>query len=474
MRKTKIICTLGPATDGDGILRKMLEGGMNVARLNFSHGNHEEHLKRVEEFKRLRDELDLPAALLLDTKGPEIRLKRFKGGAAELAGGSEFVLTPEDIEGNAESASVTYFNLAEDVKKGDRILLDDGLVELLVSEIEGRDVRCRVINGGVISDNKGVNVPNVRLNMPFVSERDIEDLRFAALNEFDFIAASFVRDAACVKEMRGVVDGFGGGNIKIIAKIENREGVDNIESILEAADGIMVARGDMGVEIPFEELPPIQKKIIRMCNLAGKPVITATQMLESMIKNPRPTRAEITDVANAVYDGTDAVMLSGETSIGRYPVEAVKTMAKIALYTEGDIDYARRFEAVHPSSSENITDAVSHAACEAAHSLDAAAIISVTKSGHTAQKVSKYRPASPIAAAAISRDVYRQMSLLWGVIPLLTEYGDTTDRIFAGAIKTARGAGVINEGDLVVITGGMPVGVSGTTNTLKVQVVEDK
>ncbi len=473
MRKTKIICTLGPATDDSNILKQLFINGMNVARLNFSHGTHEDHKKTVEKFKKIRDELNLPVALLMDTKGPEIRVKKFEKDRVELKEGAIFTLTSDDVIGNDDIVSITYQNLSKDVNKGNRILIDDGLIELKVINKNDSEIQCEVINGGAVSNNKGVNVPNVSINLPYVSEKDRNDIIFSIENRFDFIAASFVRNAGCVKELKKILEENNGAHIKIIAKIENREGVDNIDEIIRIADGVMVARGDMGVEIPFEELPAIQKEIIKKCYLAGKPVITATQMLDSMIKNPRPTRAEITDVANAIYDGTSALMLSGETSVGEYPLETLKTMSIIAIQTEKDIDYVKRFNNMHITGTRNVTNAISHATCETAHTLGASAIISVSKSGHTAQMVSKYRPACPIVATTVSKEVLWQLSLLWGVQPVLTDYKDTTDEIFEHAIEKATISGIVKNGDLTVITGGMPAGISGTTNTLKVHIVGD-
>ncbi|MDY6935838.1 MAG: pyruvate kinase [Spirochaetota bacterium] len=473
MRKTKIVCTLGPATERNNILRQLFINGMNVARLNFSHGTHDEHRKTVEKFMALRDELDIPVGLLMDTKGPEIRVQQFEKDRIELKAGSIFTLTTDDVVGNEKIVSVTYKGLTNDVDRGDIILIDDGLIKLKVVSRNKIEIQCEVINGGPVSNNKGINVPNVSINMPYINERDRKDFQFVTENNFDFIAASFVKNASCIKELRRTLEDYGGGNLKIIAKIENREGVDNADDIIRISDGVMIARGDMGVEIPFEELPSIQKELISKCYLAGKPVITATQMLDSMIHNPRPTRAEITDVANAIYDGTSAIMLSGETSIGKYPLEALLTMSKIAIHAEKNIDYISRFNNTHFAVSRNVTNAISHATCVTAHTLDASAIISVTKSGHTAQMISKFRPASPIIATTVNRNVYWQLSLSWGVRPVLTEIKDSTDDIFDQAIEKASNSDIIKNGDLVVITGGTPAGISGTTNTLKVHIIGD-
>ncbi|HPX91365.1 MAG: Pyruvate kinase [Spirochaetes bacterium ADurb.Bin218] len=473
MRKTKIICTLGPATDDTDVLRRIFLTGMDVARLNFSHGTHEEHLKRVEIFKQIRDELKKPVALLLDTKGPEIRLRTFKNGEVILKEGDKFTLTTEEIEGDETRVSISYKGLVNDVNRGDRILIADGLIELRVLEVTSIDIVCEVVNGGELSNRKGVNVPGVTVRLPFLSDNDKKDLIFGIKNDFDYVALSFVRSAEDVKVVQKFMEENGGLNIKLISKIENRDGVRNIDEIIRVSDGVMVARGDMGVEIPFEEIPHLQKMIIKKTVSAGKPVITATQMLDSMIRNPRPTRAEITDVANAIYDGTSALMLSGETSIGKYAELTVATMAKIAEKTETEIDYVKLFDNTHINISRNVTDAISYSTCSAAHSLNAAAIITITKSGHTSRMVSRYRPKCPIIASTPLRKVYNQLALSWGVIPMLAEEATTTDEIFQNAVDNALAAGLIKNGDLVVITGGMPVGISGTTNMIKIHIVGD-
>ncbi len=473
MRKTKIICTLGPATSDERILEKLITEGMNAARLNFSHGTYEEHKETVNRVKALRKKLNLPVAILLDTKGPEVRIKKFENNSVELKEGDLFKLTTEEVVGSDSIVSVTYKNLPRDVNRGDRILIDDGLIELKIISKNNKEIECEVINGGPVSNNKSINIPGVAVNLPFISDKDKNDLLFAIENDFDFIAASFVRNSDCVKEIRKILEDNNGRAIKIIAKIENREGVDNIDDILRVSDGVMVARGDMGVEIPFEELPAIQKSIIKKSLLQGKPVITATQMLDSMIRNPRPTRAEITDVANAIYDGTSAIMLSGETSIGEFPVESVKTMSKIAVQTEKDIDYIRRFANTHISVSRNVTNAISHATCLTAHTLGGAAIVTVTQSGRTAHMISKFRPACPIIATTVSEKIYHQLAMSWGVHPILTETKNSTDEIFEQAIEIATETNFVKNGDLVVITGGMHVGISGTTNTIKVHVIGD-
>lgn len=473
MRRTKIICTLGPATDNPGVLKELFLKGMDVARLNFSHGTHEEHFVRAEVFKRLRTELNRPAALLLDTKGPEIRLRKFKGGKVVLEKGRTFTLTTDEIEGDTERVSVSYKGMPDDVARGNRILIADGLIELKVNTVSGNDIVCEVMNGGELSDRKGVNLPGITTKLQFMNDNDRKDILFGIQNDFDYIAASFVRCADDVREIKNFLDNNGGGFIKIISKIENHDGVKNIDEIIRVSDGIMVARGDMGVEIPFEEIPHLQKLIIKKTLSAGKPVITATQMLESMIKNPRPTRAEITDVANAIYDGTSAIMLSGETSVGQFPELTVETMAKIAKQTETDIDYRKLLENTHINISKNVTDAISYATCSAAHLLDAAAIITITKSGHTSRMISRYRPVCKIIASTPLVKVYNQLALSWGVCPMLAVEAKTTDEIFENAVDNAVKACMVANGDLVVITGGMPVGVSGTTNMIKIDIVGD-
>jgi pyruvate kinase len=446
---------------------------MNVARLNFSHGTHAEHIKRVEHFKKIRDDLGLPVGLMLDTKGPEIRIRQFASKEVNLAAGSTFTFTINDIPGTEKIVSVAYQGFPGIVQKGDTLLLDDGLIAMRVTSTNSTEVVCEVLNDGVLSNNKKINVPGAANKLPFITDKDRDDIQFGIENDFDFIAASFVRNSNDIKELRGELRRHRGDSIKIISKIEIREGVDNIDDVIRVSDGVMVARGDMGVEIPFEELPAIQKKIIRKCYSAGKPVITATQMLDSMIRNPRPTRAEITDVANAIYDGTSAIMLSGETSVGKYPVESLLTMSKIAIETERDIDYVKRFNESRIPVSQNVTNAVSRAACETAHILNASAIVTVTKSGHTANMVSKYRPACPILAYTAYRKVYNQLSLSWGVLPDLAERKDSTDEIFLQAASKASASKFLKNGDLVVITGGMIADVSGTTNMIKVHVIGD-
>lgn len=471
MRKTKIVCTLGPSTDREGVLREMIQAGMNVARFNFSHGTHAEHKARLDALKALREELDAPVAAMLDTKGPEVRLKDFAGGRVHLTAGQEFTLTTVQVEGDAHRCSITYGELPGDVKAGDTILLDDGLVRLTVLETSGTEIRCRVENDGDMRNHKGVNVPGVRLNMPYMSQQDRDDLLFGAEQGFDYVAASFVRSAADVRELRHVLD-KAGSRMRIIAKIENQEGVSNLPEILDAADGIMVARGDMGVEIDFAEIPLIQKNMIARCVACGKPVITATQMLDSMMENPRPTRAEITDVANAIYDGTSAIMLSGETAAGRYPVESVKTMDAIARRTESDINHVKRMTQMAGGRNRlSVAAATAHAACTTAQEIGADAILTVSQRGTTARLVSRFHPGTPIIACLLDQQVRRQMALYWGVEPIMMPYASSTDELVDFAVQAAAQAGVVHEGDLVVVTAGVPVGVAGTTNMIRIQQV---
>ena len=473
MRKTKIVCTIGPATDDDKILREMMLAGMNVARFNFSHGDYDIHKKRFEQVTRLRKELGIPVATMLDTKGPEIRLGKFVDNKpVEIYDGDSFILTTEDVPCTAERASITFKGLPADVSVGTRILINDGVIELKAEKITATDIVCKVISGGTLSNNKGVNVPGVELSMPYLSERDMSDLEFGSKLGFDFIAASFVRSSADINYLKKFTKSLGWSTPRIIAKIENMQGVNNIDEIIDASDGIMVARGDMGVEIPFEQIPAIQKAIIEKGYLAGKQVITATQMLESMITNPRPTRAEITDVANAIYDGTSAIMLSGETAAGKHPVEAVSTMALIAETTEKDINYISRLSKRPISMVKNRTNAISHAAVTTAHDIGAKAVITVTKSGSTARNLSKFRPSCMIIGCTPSETVLRQMSMSWGVYPVLMDEKENTDELFYCAVKAAEAAGYISKGDVVVLTAGIPLGVAGTTNMLKVDEVE--
>ena len=470
MRKTKIVCTLGPSTESEEVMRQLMLEGMAVARMNFSHGSHEEQKKRLDMVKKLREELHLPVAALLDTKGPEIRIGDVEGGKLELKAGQDFILTTEEMLGTAGKVTITYKELYKDVCPGDSILIDDGLIGMEVRRIDGQDIICKVVNGGFISNHKGVNVPGVELKMPFVSEKDYSDILFAAEQGYDFVAASFTRTAEDILEIRKILDENGGEGIHIIAKIENMQGVENAEAILRVADGMMIARGDMGVEIPLEEVPVIQKKLIRLTIRMGKPVITATQMLDSMMKNPRPTRAETSDVANAIYQGTSAIMLSGETAAGAYPVEAVRTMARIAERTERDIDYTKEFKPRRLAERPDVTSAISHATCTTAMDLHAAAIVAVSKSGRTVGMISKYRPSCPIIGCAMDERVCRQLNLSWGVIPLQLDEEKTADDLFDHAVGAAEHRGLVSRGELVVITAGLPLGMSGTTNMIKVHV----
>lgn len=470
MRKTKIICTLGPSTDDPVILERMMQNGMDVARFNFSHGTHEEHKRRLDELKRLRKKRNLPVAALLDTKGPEIRLKTFEKGKETLVSGQTFILTTREVVGNQDICSITYRELPQDLEIGARIMLDDGLISMIVTELTATDIVCRVENGGLIKDRKGVNVPGVRLSMSYMSTQDRTDIAFGIEQGFDFIAASFCRSARDVVEIRRILD-ENHSDMRIIAKLENQEGVNNVDEILAVADGVMIARGDMGVEIDFTEIPVIQKDIITHTLANGKHVITATQMLDSMISNPRPTRAEITDVANAVYDGTSAIMLSGETAAGKYPVEALKTMSAIASRTEADINYFGRMQKITPDIRLGIGGATAHAACTTATDTNASAIITVTKSGATPRLISRFRPETPIIACVMDEPVRRQLSLTWGVMPIVMPYVTSTDAMIEGSVSAAEAAGLIHKGEIVVVTAGVPAGIAGTTNMIKVHLV---
>ena len=467
MRKTKIICTIGPASESEEKLKELMLAGMNVARFNFSHGTHEEQKNKLARVIKVSNELGLPVATLLDTKGPEIRLKDFENGKAELVAGQTFVLTTEDIDGNSERASITYKNLKNDVKKGMTILIDDGKIEMVIENITDTDITCRVINGGNVSNHKGINVPGAILSMPYISDVDRADITFCAQMGYDYLAASFARTKEDILAVRAILD-ENKSQAKIIAKIENMQGIDNLDEILDVSDGIMVARGDMGVEIPLEEVPVIQKTMIKKAVAKGKYVITATQMLESMINNPRPTRAETADVANAIYDGTTAIMLSGETAAGQYPIEAISTMARIAERIEKDIDYKSRMKKADPDENLDITNAISHATCTTASDLGAAAIITVTMSGFTADMISRYKPACPIIGCSVNPRVCRQLNLAWGVRPLLIHKEETADDLFEEATKEAKKAGLIKDGDIVVLTAGVPLGVAGKTNMIRV------
>jgi len=466
MKNTKIICTIGPVSQNPETIKKLILAGMNVARLNFSHGSYEEQANKFHMIQDASRELGIPVAILQDTKGPEIRLRDFANGKEELKAGQKFTLTTEEIAGTNEKVSITYKQLPNDVEEGMAILLDDGLIELKVDKVTATDIECTVINGGFVSNKKGVNVPGAELSMPFISDVDREDILFGIKMGFDFLACSFVRSKADILEVRKILD-ENNAKTKVIAKIENMQGIRNLSEILEVSDGIMVARGDMGVEIPLEEVPVIQKKMIKKAIATGKQVITATQMLESMTKNPRPTRAETTDVANAIYDGTTAIMLSGETASGQYPVEAVETMTKIAQRTELDIDYINRFQR-QEMHGVDVTNAISHATCTTAMDLKAAAIITVTMSGFTAEMIARYKPNCPIIACSVDERVCRQVNMLWGVRPLLIDKKETAEELFKEGVRRAEEAGYVKKGDIVVITAGVPLGISGKTNMIRV------
>ncbi len=472
MKKTKIVGTIGPASESENVLKELFLNGLNVCRLNFSHGSHEEHKKRIDNIKTVREKLNMPIGIMLDTKGPEIRLGDFKDGVIEIEEGDIFTLTTRDILGDKSIVSISYVGLPKDVEEGTRILIDDGLVELKVLEImDGTDIKCLALNNGTLKNHKGVNVPNVKINLPAITKKDIDDILFGIENEIDFIAASFVRKASDVLEIRKILEENNGEFIEIISKIENQEGVDNIDEILAASDGIMVARGDLGVEIQTEEMPLVQKELIRKSNLVGKPVITATQMLDSMMRNPRPTRAEVTDVANAILDGSSAIMLSGETAAGKYPIESVRTMYNIATRTEESLDYGQILNSKVAISEVSTTNAIGKATCTTAMDLGASAIITATSSGYTSKAISKFRPKSPIIAATTTESVMRRLSLVWGVYPVLSPYSNSTDDVIELSIQSAVDKGYVKEGDLVVITAGIPVGTSGSTNLIKVHTV---
>ena len=473
MKKTKIICTLGPASSSEEILEQMLHAGMNIARFNFSHGTHESHKKMIETFRKVRDRMGIPAAVMLDTKGPEIRIKEIENGSATLENGQEYTLTSRDVVGNDKIASITFSDLPKhDLKPGQHILVDDGNIDLEVISTTDTDILCKVLDGGVISTHKSINVPNFHINIPFLSDRDKDDLLFGIEMDVDFVAASFVRCAEDVISLRKFLDYNGGHTIRIIAKIENAEGVENFDKILEASDGIMVARGDMGVEIAFEKLPGIQKKFIRKCYQSGKMVITATQMLESMQHNYMPTRAEITDVANAVFDGTSAVMLSGETTVGEYPVRVVEVMANIVEQAENDAIELGVYRGLsHDEDHNNITNAICDAACTTAHDMNAKAILTVTESGYTARLCSKFRPSVPIIASTPNRKTFHQLALSWGVYPVFSLYQSDNEKLLRHAVDCAKLIDAVKKGDRVVITAGDAVKSSGNTSLLKVEIV---
>ncbi|TCK97826.1 pyruvate kinase [Natranaerovirga hydrolytica] len=469
MKKTKIICTIGPASEKEDVLSSLMQSGMDIARLNFSHGDHQEQLNRMESIKKLRKELNLPTAILLDTKGPEIRTGVFENGAATLTQGEEFIITTKEVEGNNNLAYVTYENIVNDVKVGSTILIDDGIIVLKVKEVKDNEVVCVVESGGVVANRRGVNLPGLKINLPPITEKDKNDIIFGIKNDIDFIAASFVRTANAVKEIRELLKEHKAEHIQIIAKIENQEGLDNLDEIIEEADGIMVARGDLGVEIPTEQIPRVQKMMIEKCNEACKPVITATHMLDSMIRNAIPTRAEVTDVANAIYDGTDAIMLSGESAMGKYPLETLQTMVKIAKATEETLDYSLMLKIRKMARTENIATAVSFSSCATALNLDAKLIVSATFSGFTARMVSRFRPKAPIVGITPLEKIQRKMQLYWGVVPILIEEVESTEKIIETAIEEVKTREYVGKDDLIVVTAGMPPATTGVTNMMRVE-----
>lgn len=475
MRKTKIVCTIGPACCSEDMIRKLILGGMDVARLNFSHGEHDYHKNNIDIIKKLRQELNTPVAIMLDTKGPEIRVKKFKNGSVLIKEGSIFTLTTQEVEGDESKVSITYKDLPCQLKKSDKVLLDDGKLELCVENIDDTNIECKVVCGGVLSDNKGINLPNVPLAMPYLSEKDKGDILFGIENDIDFVAASFIRNKEDVITLRKFINYNGGHSTKIISKIENSEGIENFEEILVHSDGIMVARGDLGVEIEYELLPGIQKRFIKKCYKSGKMVITATQMLDSMIYSPTPTRAEITDVANAVFDGTSAVMLSGETAAGKYPLEAIKVMSKIVKQAEKDAFDMNVYKDVdYELDASDVTNAVCDAACTTAKDIKAKAIIALTKCGQTARRMSKFRPSQPIIAATPNIKTFHQLALSWGVYPVLSRKQKTSDELFCHAIDCAKQIDMVSEGDRVIIVAGIPIDTSGNTNIMKVEIVSNE
>ena len=479
MRRTKIICTLGPATDVDGVLKDMVKAGMNVARFNFSHGSHEEHKSRMDLVKSIRKELGMPVGIMLDTKGPEIRTKTYKDGKIEIVEGQQFTLTTRDIEGDNTIVSISYEGLPNDVTEGTTILIDDGLIAFKVEKVEGTEIVCRALNGGPLSNRKSVNVPGIKLNMPYISEKDRSDVIFGCSQGIDFIAASFCRSAQDMRDLKAILKEQGCEDVEIIAKIENMEGVNNIDEILDEVNGIMVARGDLGVEVPFEELPAIQKNLIKKCISRGRRVVTATQMLESMAKNPRPTRAEVSDVANAVYDGTSAIMLSGETSVGKYPVETVAAMSSIAENAEANIHYDRR-RITRPEfmdmelGGEKTTNAISHAVCTTAADLDAKCIVAFTESGSTARAVSYRRPGKIIVGATPSEKTYNRLTMSWGIIPCMVKRPESGSALYVQALNAAVRTAGVKADDTIIITAGMPVGHVNYTNTMRAMKVTEE
>jgi len=471
MRKTRIVATLGPSTDSTEMMKELILAGVNVARFNFSHGDHAEQKAKSDKMRQVSEELKMPVALMLDTKGPEIRTKTFKNGEVELIRGNKFTLTIRDIEGDETECAVTYDGFIKDLKVGSRVMLDDGLIELIVDELTETDAICTVVNSGPLKNNKGINLPDVDVNLPTLTDKDISDIKFAITENFHFIAASFIRNAQDVKEIRKLLKTNGGEHIQIIAKIENRQGVDNAASIIEEADGIMVARGDLGIEIPAEEVPIVQKSLIDQCNRAGKPVITATQMLESMTGKPRPTRAEASDVANAIFDGTDAIMLSGETANGEYPIEAVKVMDKIALKVEESIEYHLSMNDEPDKCHMAIHNAIGYATSSITQNINASHIFTFSVSGFTARNVSKFRPFAPIVAITPSEVTYHQLSLVWGVVPLMVPAMDDTIELYRKAIEVAQKEIDLPDGSSIVIASGMPLNTPKTTNNIRIHVV---
>ncbi|CAI6022290.1 Pyruvate kinase [Paenibacillus sp. JJ-100] len=474
MRKTKIVCTIGPSSESLENTKKLIMAGMNVARLNFSHGDFDEHGGRIKAIRQACEELNKTVAILLDTKGPEIRTGKLEVEPIELVQDEYITLTTEEILGTKDRLSITYADLPKDVQVGSTILIDDGLIGLTVVEVQGTEIKCRIVNGGTIKSKKGVNVPGVAISLPGITEKDANDIVFGIEQGVDFIAASFVRKASDVLEIRELLEKHNAGHIQIISKIENQQGVDNLDEILEVSDGLMVARGDLGVEIPAEEVPLVQKRMIEKCNVAGKPVITATQMLDSMQRNPRPTRAEASDVANAIFDGTDAIMLSGETAAGKYPVESVLTMSRIAEKAESALPYQELYLKQRVAQQTTVTEAISQSVALSAQDLNAKAIITSTESGHTARMVSKYRPEAPIIAVTTEDRTSRRLALAWGVTPVKGRLVDSTDALFENAIEGGIKTGLVKEGDLVVITAGIPLGRSGSTNLIKVSQIPNK
>ena len=466
MRRTKIICTLGPAVDSEEAMKKLILSGMNGARFNFSHGTHESQLATLERLNRARAELGIPVAAILDTKGPEIRVRNFENGKVTLTEGAEFTLTGEDCLGTAERASVTYPHLAEELDAGGRILLDDGLIELRVERCQGPEVHCRVITGGVLSNHKSINIPDGHISLPAVTEQDERDLAFAAEHGFDWVAASFIRSAADLEEIRAVLRRHGGEGIRLMAKIENREGIEHLDEILDSADAVMVARGDLGVEIPAAEVPVHQKRMVAGAVRRGKVVVIATQMLDSMIRNPRPTRAEVSDVANAIFEGASCVMLSGETASGAYPFEALRTMVEAVEAAENSLVPWERFRGLHDFGHDSINDAITHACCTTAMDLSAEAILTMTRSGHTARMVARFRPGCPIVALTPDERVARQLAIVWGVLPAVAGDAASTDEVFARSVEKAKELGVLRAGDTAVITAGVPLGRVGSTNLI--------